>query len=364
MNTDPFIQYQSRTVLRTVRYPVYKDIDVIHDIINTYHVQREAYNRAIESQLEHPGIVDSKLRSPKTPNGVQGQLTDWRNNDEVHEIYKGGTYIQRPGVLDARDACEKHWKHVAKRMERIFNMDSTQEWIKENPKFNPNNWNKLKFTEKRDWIQNALNNGLEIPPRLCNIFNDRKLFRNRKDGIKSLVSYVPPERIDANTLRVKGMESQLHVKCRKGLPPENRWKSCRVVPRGIHRNMNNLDLLRFEIHITIEVDVVIHPDRSKEILGMDRGITDTLALSNGECWSYPEDKSRNRRLKLSRNRLSHLSSMGCHRRQTRRWNYTLKCKRKVNRSINNCKQRDLYEYTSSLAENHEVVSLEDLKVKT
>ena len=255
MTPDPFPQYKSKTVLRTVRYIIYKDIDAIHDIINTYHVQREAYNRAIESQLLHPGIVDPKLRSPKTPNGMQGQLTDWRNNGEVHEICKGGTYIQRPGVLDARDACEKHWKHIAKRMERIFHMDVTKEWIKNNPV----DWKSLDFTEKRNWIQKALDNGLEIPPRLCNIFNDRKLFRRNKDGIKSLVSYVPPERIDANTIRVKGMESQLHVKCRKGLPPENRWKSCRVVPRGIHRNMNNPDQLRFEIHITIEVDIIDVP---------------------------------------------------------------------------------------------------------
>ena len=359
MKTDPYKQHKRRTVTRTVQYIVYASTDANNGIVSTYDDQREAYNKAIESQLEHPGYVDPKRKSPKTPNGILGQLPTWRQNGELH---KGGmSVVQRPPVIDARWACEQRWKSIDKKMERIFNFNTTQEWIKNNPEFNPNNWNKLKFEDKRNWIRKAIDNGLELSVRdTRNLFNDRKLFRRAKDGIKTVVSYTPPERIDSNTLRMDGADYSLHVKCPKGLPPQDRIKSVCIVPRGIHRDMRRPELLRFKVHLAVEVDIIEVP-ASNKILGIDRGITDTLAFSNGECWSYPIDDTDIAKRKKIENKKKSLDKDGHRERQTRTWKRTLKALRKINKRIKYSKHTALYECTKSLVKKYGVIALEDLK---
>ena len=360
MKTDPYKQHKRRTVTRTVQYIVYADSNANKGIVATYDDQREAYNRAIESQLEHPGWVDPKLKSPKTPNGILGQLPMWRQNGELHEGVL--SVVHRPPVIDARWACEQRWKSIAKKMERIFNFNTTQEWIKSNPEHKVD-WNKLKFEDKRNWIRKALDNGLELSIRdTRNLFNDKKLFRRAKDGIKTVISHDSPKRIDSNTLQMQGEDYQLHVKCPKGLPPQNRIKSMCIVPRGIHRDMRKPELLRFKVHLSVEVDIIEVP-ASDKILGIDRGITDTLALSNGKCWSYPiNDEDIVKRQKIT-DKKDALDKDGHRERQTRKWKYTLKALRKINKRIKYSKHTALYEYTKSLMKKYGVIALEDLKVK-
>ena len=70
--TDPVTECHE-TVIRTFRFPVRADTAVHKALIAADHVQREPYNRAIESHLAHRGRVDPLHNSPVAPHGLHGQ---------------------------------------------------------------------------------------------------------------------------------------------------------------------------------------------------------------------------------------------------------------------------------------------------
>ena len=129
-----------KTVVRTLRYPVLADTAVHTALVAAAHVQREAYNRTVTSQLAHRGRVDPARKTPKTPDAVLGQLTKWRRHGEVH----GLLILQRPAALAARLACRFAWEHKATQAQRVVDdMTAVEKWNAANPEWDWRWWDQL-----------------------------------------------------------------------------------------------------------------------------------------------------------------------------------------------------------------------------
>ena len=358
-------QRQPDTVIRTMRYPVRADTTVHVALVAAAHVQREAYNRTVTSQLEHRGWVDPARKTPKTPDAVLGQLTKWRRNGEVH----GLLVLQRPAVLAARFACQFAWEHEAEQAQRVVDdLTAVEKWNAANPEWDWGWWDQLEADGRTEWLAEAKTEGRKTPPKACDRFrdqrhppNDHRRFRRAKDGMKSVTLQVPPRRVDAQTLRVPGIRTSIRVKSPKGLPSEERMRSIRLVPRGEHRDMRRPEKLRFEAHVSVEVDVIEPEARRDVVIGLDRGIVDTCALSTGERWSPPEPSAKEaKRLAKTKAAVQTLARQG--KQGTRAWKKAVRALRKIRKTIRNRAIETTREYVRSLAERYHTVVVEDLRL--
>ena len=335
-------------------------------IIGMNHGQRETWNRTMESQIAHRGWIDAERKSKKTPFGALGQLTVWRNNNEIH----GPLALQRPMARRAITACERAWAHEKEQAERILkDIENVNKWNISNPEWDWGYWDAIGPDDRKDWDNDK-------PPKACDRFrdqrippDDKKRFRRRKDGIQTVIFDTPPKRVDANTLRAPGTDIELKVKCPDGLPPQARIRSMQIVPKGPWRDMRKPGMLRFEIHLTIEVDVIEIVGKSNEIIGIDRGITNLANLSNGEQWSpfQDEDKKKLKRIKRNRERLEEIEEQIKALNKERKWNTSAystawKSWKKLNRRLINLEKTAMYDYAKSLTERYPIIVIEDLKV--
>ena len=358
-------QRQPDKVIRTMRYPVRADTTVHTALVAAAHVQRETYNRTVASQLAHRGWVDPARKTPKTPDAVLGQLTDWRRDGEVH----GPLDLQRPAALAARLACRFAWEHEAEQARRVVDdLAAAEKWNAKNPEWDWGWWDELGADGRKQWTAEAKTQGRKAPPQACDRFRDQrhppddhKRFRRAKDGMKSIALLVPPRRVDAQTLKVSGIGIPIRVKSPKGLPPEERMRSVRLVPRGEHRDMRQPEKLRFEAHVSVEVDVVEPKARLDKVIGLDRGIIDTCALSTGERWSPPEPSAKEaKRLAKTRAAVDALARAG--KQGTRAWREALRARRKMYGIIRRREHEAMREYVRSLAERYHTVVVEDLRL--
>ena len=368
MPLDPLKHYRSRTVLRNKRYRLRTSLSSTLDIIGMNHCQRETWNRTIESQKDHRGWTDPLYKSKKNPNGIQGQLTEWRNNGEVH----GPVSLQRPMVRRALTACERAWAHEQKQAERILkDIENVDKWNKENPEWDWGNWDAIGYEGRRDWDGDK-------PPKACDRFRDQRIppddtkrFRRGKDGVQTVIVDTPPERVDANTLRAPGTDIKLKVKCPKGLPPQARIRSMRIVPKGPWRDMRRPGMLRFEVHLTIETDIIEVLYGNTEIIGIDRGIINLVNLNNGEQWSPFDDEKDKRKLRKIRRDKERLETIEKQidilnengKQNTSAYTSAWKSWKKLNRKLINLEKTAMYDYAKSLAERYPIIVIEDLKVK-
>ena len=367
MNIDPLKHYQLKTVYRTVRYPIRANLSTTLAIIGMNHTQRETWNRTIESQIIHRGWVDAERKSPKTPFGALGQLTKWRHNGEVH----GELKLQRPMVRRGLLACERAWAHEQTQAERILkDIENVNKWNINNLEWDWGWWDEIGPDGRKEWDGKA-------PPKACDRFrdqrippNDKKRFRRRKDGIQTVIMDTSPKRASANTIYIPEKDLTLKVKCPKGLPPQDRMKSYSIVPKGPWRDMRRPGMLRFEIHITVETDVIEIIGRSNEIVGIDRGITNLVNLSDGEQWSIfqDEDKKKRKRIEKDRERLEEIEDRIKAFNKERKWNTSSyadlwKSWKKLNQRLTNLENTAMYDYAKSLAEQYPIIVIEDLKVK-
>ena len=378
MNTDPLIKQQSLTNNRTIRLPICEDMDLYEEFKALNDVQREAWNKGVEYQLQRPEKIYPLMKSPNSPDAFYAMLTVWRNNGELHGDKR--VSLQRATLRQTRDAYEKKLKARNKKTKRIEAAKAAvDKWNKENPGWNWNKWHKkLKAQGKnrRRWLAERKRKGKKNPPmsaywwsKQVVVDDNHKLFRHKKNGFGTVVWDIPPIKIEGNIIQAPGMKNPIHVKLHKDkklkcpieLPPLERIKSMRIVSVGKHKDMRYPEKMEFELHLTVATDVIIPENRSDEILGIDRGITSTLALSNGVCWSYPDDTKAKAKIEKHGKRISTLRSQG--RRGTRRWRSECSTKRKIVRKKNNQEKNALKQFiTKEIAPNYDTIVIEDLKV--
>ena len=138
-------------------------------------------------------------------------------------------------------------------------------------------------------------------------------------------------------------------------------RSIRLVPRGEHRDMRRPEKLRFEAHVSVEVDVVEPEARRDVVIGLDRGIVDTCALSTGEHWSPPEPSAKEaKRLAKTKAAVQTLARQG--KQGTRAWKKAVRALRKIRKTIRNRAIETTREYVRSLAERYHTVVVEDLRL--
>ena len=383
MNTDPYTQLQSKTNNRTIRFSVCEDMDLYEEFRDLNHVYREAWNKGVEYQLQRPEKIYPLMKSPKNPDAVFAMLTIWRNNNELHGNKR--VSLQRAALRQMRETCEKKLKARLKKTGRIARAQAkVDKWNKENPEWNWKKWHKklrAQGKNRHKWIAERRRKGKKVPPMSAYwqsqqtvVNDDHKLFKRRKDGFSTLVWDVPPLKVEGNVIQAPGMKHEIHVKLHKDkklkclieLPPLERIKSMRVVLKKRRNKRKHGDLryperMEFELHMTVETDVVIPENRSNEILGVDRGVTDTLALSNGICWSYPDDTKAKAKIKKHTDRISVLRSQ-C-RKGTRRWRSDHNTKYKILRKKNNREKNALRQFiVKEITPNYDTITIEDLKV--
>ena len=370
MNIDPLIKLQSTTNSRTIRLVICEDMDLYEEFMDLDHVQREAYNKGVEYQLKYLDKSGSLYNLHK-------ELTKWRNNGEISE---GHNKLQRAALRQARETCISKRNAKVKKTARIARAQAkVDKWNKENPGWDWNKWNKklrAQGKNRRRWLAERKRKGKKNPPmseywwiQQTVVDDNHKLFKRRKDGFSTIVWDIPPRKVEGNAIEAHGMKNPIHVKLRKDkklkcpieLPPLERIKSMRVVSVGKHKDMRYPEKMEFELHLTVATDVVIPENRSNEILGVDRGVTDTLALSNGVCWSYPDNTKAKAKIEKYKDRISVLEEDG--RKGTRRWRSDCKTRNKIRRKKNNQEKNALRQFiTKEITPNYDTITIEDLKV--
>ncbi|WP_346774432.1 transposase [Marinitoga sp. 38H-ov] len=116
---------------------------------------------------------------------------------------------------------------------------------------------------------------------------------------------------------------------------------------------------KYYVAIVIEVADVEIKNKSKEILGIDLGIKNTVILSNGEKYSIPELKKYERRLKRLYRQLSKKQKGSKNKEKAR-----LKLSKYIEK-INNIKNDWIHKTTYKIVSENQVgkIAIEDLNVK-
>ena len=247
-------------------------------------------------------------------------------------------------------------------------MTAVEAWNAENPEWDWGWWDALGADGRRKWLAKARKEGRKTPPPACDRFRDQRnppddgrRFRRAKDGMKSVALLVPPQRVDGVTLRVPGIGVPIRVKCPEGLPPQGRMKAVRLVPRGDCRDMRHPERLRFEAHVSVEVDVDEPKARFGGVVGLDRGIADTCALGTGERWSPPEPTAKEaRRLAKTEEAVRDLARRK--RQGARAWDEALRARRKIRGRVRGRALEAMRQHARSLAERYRTVVVEDLRL--
>ena len=193
------------------------------------HQQRAMYNRTINAVSPQGGAVPATMKSPGHPNGLYGQLTEWRG--EVSWIADIAVALARRAVAQAREALKAHEGAVRARCARLLDeSDAWTRWMVEHPGWDCGAWDALSTEEKRERAGDA-------PPRSASTWRDERggdgsrteLYRRRKRTGRCAVSWhTPPRRVDARTLRLAGLGA-IEVRAPNGLPEASRMRAARGV---------------------------------------------------------------------------------------------------------------------------------------
>ena len=93
------------------------------------HQQRALYNRTINAVAPQGGAVPAAMKSPHHPDGLYGQLTDWRR--ETDWIADIAVALARPALAQAREALQGHEAAVRARCARLPRRDRAVEPVDE-----------------------------------------------------------------------------------------------------------------------------------------------------------------------------------------------------------------------------------------
>ena len=138
------------------------------------------YNRTINAVSPQGGAVPATMKSPGHPNGLYGQLTEWRG--EVWWIADIAVALARRAVAQAREALKAHEGAVRARCARLLDeSDAWTRWMVEHPGWDCGAWDALSTEEKRERAG-------EAPPRSASTWRDERggdgsrteLYRRRK----------------------------------------------------------------------------------------------------------------------------------------------------------------------------------------
>ena len=316
------------------------------------HQQRALYNRTINAVAPQGGAVPAAMKSPRHPDGLYGQLTDWRR--ETDWIADIPVALARPALAQAREALQGHEAAVRARCARLLDETARwSRWMNEHPDWDPGAWDALSADEKRERTDQA-------PPRSASTWRDERggdgsrtaLYRRRKRAGRCAVSWnTPPKRVDARTLRLPGL-GDIQVRAPNGLPEASRLRSARVCLRNGRRGRRRVD-----VHLSVRIDVEARDDSTKAVIaGADMGCSDTLTLHDGSTLTLPDhDAALEKTLKAQR------AMNGCVR-GSRRWQSTLQCLRTQRRTMQRRDHDAVRKAARTLAATYDVVGLESLNI--
>ena len=256
-----------QTAIETKIFRLHREAAVSARIGYLASQQRLAYNHAVDTLNRTPDIT--LLKSPRNPDGLLGQITLWRRQDERADA---PYVIHQSGAQQAWIANDLMKQESNARLIRLENGS----------------------TKSADHRQHR-----------------RTLARrSRKRGSSTLSSLTPPVRLDDSTFTIMGARDVvLHTK--KPVPDELDIRSFQIVEvRRTHRGLNGtLGKRRYALHLQVAVEYPEPPDAEAietpdEILGLDDGVKKYIAFSNGEFIHSDESatiaKERQGRVKASR----------------------------------------------------------------
>ena len=345
-------------VLRKRIYRAVRTPDLEAALTRCRHVQRAVYNRTIDAVAPEGGPVLALYKSPDHPDGLYGQLTDWRAGDEW--LAECPIRLLRPAVLQARNALKAHEDSVAERCERLLEEDASwTRWKAAYPDWDEAAWDALPVAEKRK----AINRG-DAPPKSVSTWNDERagdgsrdaLHLRRKDTESRTVQWdTAPVRIDHSTLSLPGL-GPIAVVANNPLPDAERLRSAQVCVRTGRRGR-----CRIEVHLCVRVDVVPRTKRPRKdplVAGADMGCADTVTLHDRKTLTLPDHA-------LAMGRAAHAQTrMNACVKGSRAWCDAHARKRSAHRVMRARDADAIAKFSHDLARRFDVVGLESLQVKT
>lgn len=213
--------------------------------------QRLAYNYAVNILNRTPDIALRK--SPRHPDGLLGQMTQWRRRDERA---KAPYLIQQSGAQQAWLANKLMRQERQIRLIRLANGST-------------------KSADHREHRRTIAR-------------------RSRKHGPSTLTSLGPPVRLDDSTFTIGGAR-ELILRTRKPVPNDLNIRSFQLVEvRRECRGLNGaLQKRRYALHLQIAVEYPDPPapetiDAVNDILGIDDGVKRHLSFSTGQVFHHDE----------------------------------------------------------------------------
>ena len=317
------------------------------------HQQRAMYNRTINAVSPQGGAVPATMKSPGHPNGLYGQLTEWRG--EVWWIADIAVALARRAVAQAREALKAHEGAVRARCARLLDeSDAWTRWMVEHPGWDCGAWDALSTEEQRERAG-------EAPPRSASTWRDERggdgsrteLYRRRKRTGRCAVSWhTPPSRVDAQTLRLAGLGA-IEVRAPNGLPEASRMRAARVCVRKGRRGR-----CRVEVHLSVRVDVEGRaPGTEPPVAGADMGCADTLTLHDGSTLTLPEHEEALEKALDAQRAMSRCV------RGSRQWKDTLACLRTQRCAMHNRDHDAVRKSARKIARAYEVLGVESLNIK-
>ena len=224
--------------------------------------QRLAYNIAVNILNRTPAIA--LRRSPAHPEGLLGQITVWRHQDGRAEA---PYVVHQAGVQQAWMANDLMRQERKARLHRIENGSA-------------------RSSDHRQHRRTLAR-------------------RSRKHGPSTLISLIPPVRLDDSAFTIMGARDVV-LRTKKPVPEELDIRSFQIVEvrRDCREASGALYKRRYALHLQVAVD---HPAptapeailSAEEILGIDDGVKRQLTLSSGDMLHHDESGkiARQRRMR-------------------------------------------------------------------
>jgi putative transposase len=346
-----------KRIIRTLCYDVKTTQSLLRAVEKLRHDQRAVYNHTISSVDAHGGAIPAVQKSIKHPDGLYGQLTQWREKGDSW-FTSIPVSIARPAVVQAHGALKAHEDALCARLERLLEEDEQwQKWLEKHPGWDSGAWDRLDRNEKRLAIKNG-----EAPPKCISIRGDERngdgskdeLHRTRKAASRcAVVWHTPPRRSGVDVVRLPGLKPDIEVRTRQGLPPQQRLKAAKLCLR---KGRNGKPLLRLHVAVATDVEAV----RRKEhvVAGADAGTGDTFILHDGWRLTLPD---HNDMLEKAIETQRHMSR--CHK-GSRRWNTLLDRLRHLRRTMTARDHDSVRKAGRELALRWNILGLESLPIVT
>ena len=224
--------------------------------------QRLAYNIAVNILNRTPSIA--LRRSPAHPEGLLGQITVWRHQDGRAEA---PYVVHQAGVQQAWMANDLMRQERKARLHRLESGSA-------------------RSSDHRQHRRTLAR-------------------RSRKHGPSTLISLIPPVRLDDSTFTITGARDVV-LRTKKPVPDELDIRSFQIVEvrRDCREASGALCKRRYALHLQVAVDHPAPPvpqaiESAEEILGIDDGVKRQLTLSNGDVLHHDESGkiARQRRMR-------------------------------------------------------------------